>query len=79
VNGPLIPDADAIRASWSVIVHPGDVHELRVPNPKQRYLGVVSGYINDEDAFVQLASGIEGKDAEGVYVTLNPVNPALLF
>jgi hypothetical protein len=60
------------------MVRSGDVHEVRVPNPRDRCLGVVSGYVDDEDAFTELAAGITGYDAEGVYMTLNPVMPALL-
>jgi transposase len=80
VNAPPnpTPDHDQIRAFFRALVRPGDVHELRVPNPRDRRLGVVSGYVDNEDAFVRLASSVGGAGAESVYTTLNPVTPALL-
>ncbi|MBA2753646.1 MAG: hypothetical protein H0U40_04185 [Chloroflexia bacterium] len=73
-----VPDSDTIRAFYRALVRPGDVHEIRIPNPRDRRLGVVSGYVDDEDRFVAIAADIDGSAAEAVYATLNPVNPALL-
>lgn len=72
------PDQGSIQAFYRTLVRPGDVHEVRIPRPRDPRLGVVSGYVNDEDAFVRLASQYDGTSAEAVYITLNPVNPALL-
>src|SRR5207237_437540 len=67
---------------WSVMVKEGDAHEVRVPDPRKggpaRLYGVHGGYYNDGDAMVRDVSRITGNDAEAVYITLNPVKPALL-
>jgi hypothetical protein len=70
-------DADklqAIREALSVLVEPGSVVELRALNTRR---GTVSGYFDQHRLLAEAASGLCGK-AEGVYFTLNPVNPALL-
>lgn len=69
---------DLLRVGYGAIVRSGNVHEVRIPNPRDRRLGVVSGYFNDDEAFVEAVAGISGEDAEGVYMSLNPVIPALL-
>jgi len=40
--------------------------------------GVISGYFNNGDAFAEAAIALDEAGANGVYFTLNPVNPALL-
>lgn len=78
---PLPANSELLRACWDALVAPADVHEVRVPRTRKgpaRLWGVASGYFDDPDAFVAALSGITGADAEGVYVTLNPVEPALL-
>jgi hypothetical protein len=72
------PDSALMRAAHQALFRPGDVVEIRIPNPRDRRFGVVSGYVDGEDAFVHLASQVDGSSAEAVYATLNPVNPALL-
>lgn len=77
----LRADGDDLLAFWRAIVRPGDVHEVRVPKTRKgprRWFGVASGYFDDADAFVGALEHASGHDAEGVYLTLNPVNPALL-
>lgn len=78
MNEPPVPDMDAIGQHWMSLVRQGDVHEVRIPHSRDGRLGVRSGYFNDRDAFVQAVTAIGGRDAEGVYTTLNPVTPALL-
>ena len=68
-------DVEKIRQSLAVIIEPGDVHELRVP--KAGKLRTVSGYYNNLDRLAHAIAKLSGK-AEGVYLTLNPVPPALL-
>jgi hypothetical protein len=80
---PPIPttDRDLIGQCWAALVCAGDVHESRMPDTRKgplRLFGVASGYFDDPDAFVAATSRISGADAVAVYVTLNPVNPALL-
>ncbi len=72
------PDRDSIQAFYRALVRPGDVYEVRIPRPRDQRLGVVSGYVNDEDRFVGIASHFDATSAEAVYITLNPVTPALL-
>jgi len=77
----LAPDAARLREFWEALVLPGDVHEVRVPRTRRgpaRLWGVASGYFDGPGAFVAALSDLTGADAEGVYLTLNPVEPALL-
>lgn len=77
----LRSDPDAIREFWRALVQPGDVHEVRIIESRKgplRFFGTVSGYHDDEDAFVAAVEPITGQDAETVFITLNPVNPDLL-
>jgi len=64
----------AIRAALDLIVEPNAVVELRVPHSRR---GTLSGYFDDVDALVNIAADLSGR-VEGVYVTLNPVDRALL-
>jgi hypothetical protein len=50
--------------------------EVRVP--KAGRLGTISGYFNNVDALVNALEALSNEEYEGVYYTLNPVNPALL-
>lgn len=75
---PPVPDPEQVRACYRALGMAGSVHELRVPEPRDRRFGVVSGYFADEDAFVAAVSAFDGCGARGVYATLNPVKPALL-
>jgi hypothetical protein len=66
--------APAIHAALTTICQPGEVHELRVPNAgRQR---TISGYFSDLDLMAQAAGQLSGVHP-GIYVTANPVNPAL--
>lgn len=67
-------DLDEIRASAKVLLKPGAVHELRIPNTRR---GTVSGYYDDLSRLAEDAAQWSGR-APGVYVTLNPANPDLL-
>ncbi|MFI5342042.1 MAG: AAA family ATPase [Candidatus Methylomirabilales bacterium] len=78
----LRPDVDALRLFWDALVRPGEVHEVRAPRSRRegprRFFGTVSGYFDNGENFVSAVKHITGHDAEGVYLSLNPVNPALL-
>jgi biotin operon repressor len=56
----------------SVLWRPGDVHEVRIPTPGR----TDSGYFDDPDALVAAVAAVDGR--HNVYVTVNPVDPALL-
>lgn len=75
----LAADQAEIRRALGVLFQPGDVVELRVldaATPGDRRPHVESGYFDDWDKLTQAAAGIP--KAKGWYVTINPVNPALL-
>jgi hypothetical protein len=63
-----------IRHALELLVEPGSVVELRVPKTRRR--GTISGYFNDWDALAHHADALSGQ-AEGVYITANPVAPDL--
>lgn len=81
-NTGLTADPHALGASWDAMTEPGHVYEVRTlckgrtgPLGMQ---GTVSGFFNDQQAFVAAVAPITGDDAAGVYVTLSPVDPTLL-
>ena len=53
---------------------PDHVYELRAPKTRQ---GTVSGYFDNADLLYNAVAELDGK-VPGLYMTLNPVNPALL-
>ncbi|MGO0063496.1 hypothetical protein ACTID9_26430 [Brevibacillus fluminis] len=57
----------------AILSNPDEVRELRVLHTNK---GTVSGYFSDNDALAEAAQDYNGKFP--VYVTLNPVMPALL-
>ena len=61
---------------WHVLFQEGDVAELRILKAGE-YKKTISGYFNNPEALIAAVKGWDGK-APGVYITLNPVNPALL-
>jgi hypothetical protein len=63
-----------IREALDLVIIPGTVSELRALGTAH---GVVSGYFDNLDDLAAAADRLSGK-ATGVYVTLNPVTPALL-
>lgn len=63
-----------IRAALELLVEPNAVVELRVPRTRR---GTVSGYFVDLESLANVAADLSGR-AEGIYVTLNPVDRALL-
>lgn len=71
------PEADLgmIERALGILMAPGSLVELRIPNTPRR--GTVSGYFNDLGKMAASAAIMSGK-AEGVYLTLNPVKPNLL-
>jgi len=80
---PLRADPNAAGAFWDRIAVPGTVHEARAltkgrRGPLRWFGKTASGYFNSRDAFSAATGQTSGQDAVGVYMTLNPVNPALL-
>jgi hypothetical protein len=66
----------ALAAALAVLLEPGQVAELRIPHAGQRRQ-TVSGYFDDPAKLAAAAAHWDGQ-ADGIYVTLNPVQPALL-
>src|SRR5450759_3647750 len=72
-KGPT-PPGDILRF-LDIIWRPGEMREVRIPQ-YDRYGSTASGYFDSAEALVQAANAWDGKS--NIYVTLNPVNPALL-
>jgi hypothetical protein len=70
---PVSP-AEEIARTFALLVEPGDVHEVRMPKAGRH--GTISGYFDDGDALVKAIAPYDGK-VPGIYITLNPCNPAL--
>ncbi|MDI9633612.1 MAG: hypothetical protein QFX32_06095 [Methanolinea sp.] len=66
--------AGEVREALALLFPPGSVVELRA------FLdgAVASGYFDDPAALAAAAEALDAAGAQGVYVTLNEVNPALL-
>jgi hypothetical protein len=77
---PVNSNEAEIRKALGVLIEPSAVFEVRAPkNAKisgNWKTGTVSGYFDNIDSCIAELGKIES--AEAVYVTLNPVNPALL-
>ncbi len=69
-----------IRRSLELLHEPGDVFEVRALKvPSGRWENTVSGYFNNFDAAAEAVWTLDNcRKPKGVYVTINPVNPALL-
>ena len=59
----------------SLLWRPGEIHELRVPK-YNRFGNTGSGYFDSPHALAEAATKWDG--IANIFVTLNPVNPALL-
>jgi hypothetical protein len=70
----LRSDPEQIGRTLGVLFQEGDVVEMRIPKTERD--GTVSGYFTDYGALAKQLAARNGDAA--VYVTLNPVTPALL-
>jgi hypothetical protein len=68
------PDRTEIGRAFDVLYPPGAVVEMRVPKTRT---GTSSGYFDDRAKFIVAGASVNGH-GPGVYVTINPVAPALL-
>jgi hypothetical protein len=69
------PVIQEIETALSVLFKPGQVMEVRAITDD----GVASGYFNDPSALANAVSSLDTlPGVQGIYVTLNEVNPALL-
>jgi hypothetical protein len=69
-----LPDAERLLA---LLAEPDDVFELRALTKGRAAPQVTAGYFDDMGKLAGAAIALSGK-ADGVYLTINPVNPALL-
>jgi len=65
-----------VAAALRCLIEPGTVFEIRIPEPTNAY-GTQSGYFDDFAAAAKAATTWSGK-CSAVYITPNPVAPALL-
>jgi hypothetical protein len=65
------------RRTVSLLMRPGDVFELRALSRVRGQQHVDAGYFDDAEQLARAAVARSG-DADGVYMTINPVMPALL-
>ena len=72
-----VDGTEVIRPALDVVLEPGSVAELRVLKVGGHSKNTASGYYNDFDKLAEAAAEWSGR-VPGVYVTLNPVLPALL-
>ena len=63
---------DDLRSFLAVLSCPGDVREVRIPTSRR----TDSGYFDDPVALAAAVRPYDGR--ENVYITVNPVDPALL-
>lgn len=66
-----------VRRFLSLLARPGDVFELRGLARVNGQQHVTTGFFDDIEQLVLTAADRSGRD-DGVYLTINPVNPALL-
>lgn len=67
-----------IVEALALLTEPGQVVELRIPNAQRRGNRTDAGYFDNAQDLAKMAAAQGRGGSAGVYVTLNPVNPALL-
>ena len=73
---PEIPEvAASIQGFVELLWQPGDVREVRIPKHNQ-YGSTAAGYFDNPKSLARAAASWDGK--ANLYITLNPVNTALL-
>ena len=78
-NSKPLYEEDAVADAVRLLVGVGNVTELRAldaTTTSHRWPHTVSGYFDDPQKLSEALQGIE--TAKGIYITLNPVDPALL-
>ena len=80
-DNPLF-DAAEVQKALAAIVESGQVFEIRILEPRRggrRYSPrVIYGYFDDPAKVPDALAALRLEGAKGIYITLNPVNPALL-
>ena len=70
-----LPVTDSVRYALSVLCEDGQTVEVRV---KGRDGSVYSGYGQNLEDLAQQVDLLDNTDTTGIYLTLNPANPALM-
>ena len=81
-DGPVAPSAvEHIQQTLALLIQPGEVFEVRAPQARERrtspFQATVSGYFDHPDKAALAIAYWSGK-APGLYLTINPTDPALL-
>jgi hypothetical protein len=74
ILSPTTPHEEILR-TCRLLMASGDVHEVRIPKAGRR--GTIAGYFDDAERLADTVLAIDGT-VPGVYLTLNPCDPALL-
>ncbi len=75
-TGPAVAVGEPVPAALGLLLAPGSVAELRAIGRDGR---IASGYFDDFGKLAEKAEALDDtREFGGIYVTLNPVNPALL-
>lgn len=64
-----------IKATLDLFHEPGEVFEVRIPKTR---VGTIAGYFNDTAIAAGLIARENGKGHQSLYMTMNPINPALI-
>jgi hypothetical protein len=75
-GGSIDANLSEMRRALKLLHPPGQVFEIRALGQGRDWQR--SGYFNDYDKAVKTAAILVNGEPDGVYVKLNPVNPALL-
>lgn len=71
-------DRAEILRTWQIFNPNGHVVEVRVPKAGKYKKQTFSGYFDNAQWFADCVLGLEDEKFQGIYFTLNPMNPALL-
>lgn len=68
-------DLESLKNTVRTFMPDGEVREVRVPKAGKQ--GTISGYFDNRKKLLEALADLSG-EYEGVYITLNPVNPDLI-
>src|SRR4051794_1972411 len=74
----LVPDRVEVERFVDAHMRPGEVHEVRIPHFRSGQWVNAAGWFDDPAAVVDAVHDLTGADADGIYISLNPVDPQLL-
>lgn len=75
-------EPEMIEKALTLLIDHGQIFEIRILEPKRTGRGyaprVIFGYFDAPAKVIPAFKGLQLDGAKGIYVTLNPINPALL-